>query len=415
MQRNLDYIFIIFTILLSSLFFVSANADERKVIEISGTVRNVKNKKPLANVSVSLENSNIGTVTNNDGFFNLKVPESKISNGIKIEQIGFQSKIIYPDISDKDDLNIYIEPSGKVLKEVLVLGGDPRLIIESALKKIPENYSDRDNLFSGFYRETVQKGNRFINISEAIVDVLKRPYRYRTINGEKVSIHKGRSLVSPRPSDTLAVKLMGGPFMPVMMDAVKNGDHLFTIEEMDNFDFKMGTGAMIDDRIHFAISFKPKVSLSYPLNSGVIYVDGENMTISRVEFELDMKDKGKVTRSILQKKPMGLNFKPLEVSGVVTYKMVDGKSYINYISSKMRFKCDWKKRLFSSTYTSNAEMVMVDRNDNPDKNIKFRDTFGKRNIFSDQVKNYWDEDFWKDFNIIEPTESLEKAVDKLKK
>ena len=81
----------------------------------------------------------------------------------------------------------------------------------------------------------------------------------------------------------------------------------------------------------------------------------------------------------------------------------------------MRFKCDWKKRLFSSTYTTNAEMVMVDRTDSIDRHQKFNDTFGQRKVFSDFVENYWNEDFWKDYNIIEPTESLEKAVDKLKR
>ncbi len=31
------------------------------------------------------------------------------------------------------------------------------------------------------------------------------------------------------------------------------------------------------------------------------------------------------------------------------------------------------------------------------------------------VDEYWDEDYWSDYNIIEPTESLENAVEKLKR
>ena len=389
----------------------------QNLVEVSGYVKNTKNKKNIGNVSVTVPGTNIGTVSNADGYFSLKIPKKDVLSGIKVEQIGYQSEFIpYEEInSGNSEINVYLTPTGKVLKEILVLGGEPKEIVELALNKIPENYSDRNDLFSGFYRETIQKGKRFISISEAMVNVLKKPYNWRNSSGEKVSIHKGRTLLSPRLSDTLSVKLMGGPYMPVALDAVKNGDHLFTIDELDNFDFMMEPGVMIDDRPHYAISFKPKVSLSYPLNYGTLYIDGDNLSISRVEFNLDMKDKAKVSRSILQKKPRGLNFKPLEVSGVVTYKLVDGKSYINYISSRMRFKCDWKKRLFSSTYTSSAEMVMVDREDNVDKKLKLNDTFGQRGIFSDKVDNYWDENFWDDYNIIEPTESLEKAIDKLKK
>ena len=388
-----------------------------KTVEISGVVKNKKNKKPVGNASVTIPSTNIGTVTNDDGKFSLKFSDKYLTHGLKVEQIGFKSYLANEsDInSTPDNITIFLEPSGKVLKEVLVFGGDPKEIVKSALNKIPENYSEIDNLFSGFYRETVQKGNRFINISEAVVDVLKKPYKTRDTYGEKVRINRGRKLLSPKPSDTLAVKLMGGPYMPILLDAVKNGDHLFTIDELDYYDFKMEPGAMIDDRMHYAIKFSPKVSLSYPLNNGTIFIDGETLTISRVEFEMDMSDKNKVTRSILQKKPTGLHFKPVEVSGSVSYKTIDGKSFINYINSRMRFKCDWKKRLFSSTYTTNAEMVMVDRTDSIDRHQKFNDTFGQRKVFSDFVENYWNEDFWKDYNIIEPTESLEKAVDKLKR
>lgn len=409
-------------IVLSLLFVLSLIlplpiSAKNELITISGKVKNSKNKKTIENVSLSVPGTNIATVTNADGSFTLKIPENVSNKGIKAEQIGFQSSFIGWDFINKtpDNLTIFLEPTGKVLKEVLVLGGDPRIVVEEALRKIPDNYANADNLFSGFYRETVKKGNRFISISEAMVDVLKKPYKLRNTRGDKVSITKGRSLLSPKPSDTLAVKLAGGPYMPIILDVVKNGDHLFTIEELDNFDFKMDKAAMIDDRVHYAVNFEPRTQLSYPLHKGTFYIDGETLAISRVEFELDMSNKSKVTRSILQKKPAGLNFKPQEVSGVVTYKLVDGKSYINYIESKIRFKCDWKKRLFSSGYTSISEMVMVDRNDSPDKNLKFAETFGQKKVFSDIVDNYWEEDFWKDYNIIEPTESLEKAVTKLKK
>ncbi|MCH5237917.1 MAG: carboxypeptidase-like regulatory domain-containing protein [Muribaculaceae bacterium] len=414
-MNSLYKILVITTILILAIFSNPAMVKaDSQIVEFSGVIKNEKNKKAIGNVSVTVPGTNIGTVTNSDGFFKLKIPASSVKNGIKIEQIGYQN-LEMPLDHRNPPLQIFLQPSGKELKEVLVLGGNPRDIVEAAIKKIPQNYSDKDDLFSGFYRETVQKGNRFISISEAMVDILKRPYDLRTTRGEKVKINRGRKLVSPKPADTLGVKLMGGPYIPLALDAVKNGDHLFTIEEIDNFQFRMEGGETIDGRPHYSISFRPMVDLPYPLNQGTLYIDGENLSISRVEFELDMKDKAKVTRSILQKKPSGLKFKPLEVSGVVTYITVDGKSYINYISSKMRFKCDWKKRLFSSTYTSHAEMVMVDRNNYKDLNSNFNDSFGSRKIFSDLVENYWDENFWNDYNIIEPTESLEKAVDKLRK
>ncbi len=81
----------------------------------------------------------------------------------------------------------------------------------------------------------------------------------------------------------------------------------------------------------------------------------------------------------------------------------------------MRFKCDMKRRLFSSSYTANSEMVVVDREENTSEKIAYKEAFKPRQIFYDQIDEYWDEDYWSDYNIIEPTESLENAVEKLKR
>lgn len=57
----------------------------------------------------------------------------------------------------------------------------------------------------------------------------------------------------------------------------------------------------------------------------------------------------------------------------------------------------------------------MEQDENSSHVIAKRDAFGINQVFYDVVKEYWNEDFWKDYNIIEPTESLENAVKKLKK
>ena len=47
--------------------------------------------------------------------------------------------------------------------------------------------------------------------------------------------------------------------------------------------------------------------------------------------------------------------------------------------------------------------------------LEYWRTFQLVSTFYDKVDEYWSEDFWDSYNIIEPTESLENAVHKLKK
>ena len=384
---------------------------------VTGIVKDKETRKALANVNVSVQGSNIGTVTNSDGVFSLKVSQEELGRGIHVSHIGFQNLFLSADAltSSTKRPTIWLTPTAITLDMVNVYGGDPLELVEKALKKIPQNYAAHDHLFSAFYRETIQKRKRYIGISEAVLDVYKTDYKMRDISHDRVQILRGRRLQSQKSSDTLAVKIAGGPNMPVFLDIVKNGEDLLNVNMLHCYRFAMQISMSIDDRMQYVVAFEPRMILDYPLYRGLLYIDQKTLAITRAEFELDMSDEEKSARFILRRKPMGLRFKLQEVSYLVTYRYQDGKSYLNYLRNNIRFKCDWKKRLFSSTFTTSTEMVMVDRNDRPEERIRMKDAFKQREVFYDVVEAYWNEDFWKDYNIIEPTESLESAVKKLKK
>lgn len=386
-------------------------------VVISAVVKDKDSRKELGNVNIALEGSNIGTVSNADGVFSLRISEENIHKGLIISHIGFSNiRLSVSELMNKEKLPvIWMSPSTMLLKELNVFGGDPRELVEQAVMKIPQNYSAKPNLFSSFYRETIQKGRRYIGISEAVSNVYKTNYKHQSVGHDRVQVLKGRRLASQKKSDTLAVKIVGGPTIPVFLDVVKNGDEFFSPSTIHLYHYTMLIPVSIDDRMQYAIRFEPRVSLEYALYRGTLYIDQESLAITRAEFELDMTDKDKATQFVLKKKPAGLRFNLQGVSFLVTYRQQDGKSYLNYMRNEVRFKCNWKRKLFASTYTTTTEMVMVDREEQPEDNIKYRDSFKQGEIFYDKVDEYWNEDFWKDYNIIEPTESLESAVKKLKK
>lgn len=403
--------------LLAFSVIVAQEPADSAYLTISGLVKDGSSKKVLDNASISVCGSNIGTVSNADGSFSLKIPKRYAGGKIRAEQLGYYSNTLpINDFLNNDGKGTFmLKSTAKMLKELVVLSGKAEEIVAEALKKVPDNYPSERNKFTAFYRETIQKGKRYVGVSEAVMEVLKTPYTHRINAGERVQVMKGRRLISQKSGDTLAVKIVGGPTVPVVIDFVKNGDLLFGADDLKYYEFSLEKPVSLDERLQYVIKFSPKVKLDYALCKGVLYIDQETLSFSKAEFCLDMSDKAKATNAILRKKPRGLNFKPQEVAFVVTYKLVDGVSYLNYIKTKARFKCDWKKRLFSSSYTANTEMVMVDRVDRPEEGISRKAAFGNDDIFYDKVGSYWDADFWRGYNIIEPTESLDKAVTKLKK
>lgn len=386
-------------------------------VEVTAIVRDAESRRKLDGALVSVLGTNIATVSNKDGRFTIKVPDSLCEGSLHIQNLGYRGKrVAIADLSSGKKIStVMLEPLSRVLDPVVILGVEPRELIEVALEKIPDNYADKRNMFSSFYRETIQKGRRYVGVSEAMMDVMKTPYLFREVAGDRVRIKKGRKLVSQKASDTLAVKILGGPRIPVYLDFVKNGDFLFNKSELNYYDFEMKATEFVDNRPQYVVEFKPKVKLDYPLFIGKVLIDRETLSFTRAEFSMDMSDKDKATRALLYKKPPGLRFKPEGVDFVIDYREQDGKSFLNYIRTETRFKCDWKRRLFASGFTTVSEMVMVDRDDSSEGSIPKKESFGERQVFYDVVEDFDDEDFWNDYNIIAPTESLEKAVRKLKK
>ena len=98
----------------------------------------------------------------------------------------------------------------------------------------------------------------------------------------------------------------------------------------------------------------------------------------------------------------------------LTSTMCATKSYLNYVRNEIRFKCDWRRKLFATSYAVVSEMVVTDIKPSA-TDIPVRETFGKDQILSDDASLFFDKDFWGNYNIIQPEESLEKAVSRLKK
>lgn len=378
---------------------------------VSGTVRDAKSGDRLAQVSVMASGSGEAVVTNEDGMFTLKT--EKDVQTLVVSYVGYRTLRVNVKNQGEKPLDIRLTPVSVQLHEVVVWTSDPRQLVRIAMDKIPENYSRKPELMECFYRETAMKRQNYIYVAEGVVDMYKSAYTKGTWR-DRVAIRKGRRLLSPRQKDTLSVKVMGGPVQPVQLDVVKNPDFLLNPEELENYSFELMPSQMIDDREQFVVAISPLIPQPYALYYGRLYIDRETMAFTRVELELDMNDRDKATNYMLVKKPIGVRFRPRELSLLIDYKQDDGVTRISYVRNTFRFNCDWKRRLFATSFTAVCEMVVTDRAEEAHP-IDGRQSFDSRDAFYDKVDYFRDPDFWRDYNIIEPSESLDRAITRLVK
>ena len=413
-KRFLSIYVVLICSLLSGGTYISAQENADDFYTFSGIVKDMRTKKAVEYVNVSAVGTNIGTITNEDGEFTLKLSKSSNVKEIQLSCIGFYNARVSISKNDKNE-TYFITPESFQLSEVQVFSWkNPRDLVKAALDKVENNYVMNPNMLTGFYRETIQKRRRYINISEAVIEVYKSPYN-QSADQDRVKVLKGRKLVSPKKADTLSVKFLGGPNMSVYMDVVKNPDVLLDQDILQYYAYRIGETTSIDDRLQYVVHFEPQAILPYPLYTGTLYIDRETLSFTRAEFKMDMRDKLKVTDAILKEKPRGLRFTPEEVTYVVTYKQQDGKTTLNYIRNEILFKCDWKRRLFATNYSVLSETVITNSSDQNVVRIPAKESFSMRQSLSQEVELYQDDNFWGNYNIIEPTESLESAVGKLRK
>lgn len=384
---------------------------------VRGVVKDAQSRKRLPNVNVFIPGQDVGTMTNDDGAFVLKVTREAAQGELAFSCLGYAGKRL--SISEwsgsQHAVNVYLVPESRLLSEVTVYGGDAKELVYEALARVGANYPLQPNMLQMFYRETIMKGSRFVGISEGVLDVFKEGYKHRSLGKDRVRIERGRRLLSQKSKDTLAIKVQGGPTLAVHFDVMKNPDFLFDAETMGYYAFRHERMDVLGDRLHYVVSFKPLVKVEYPLYSGLLYIDMQTLCLSRAECALDVSDEEKVNKILLQKKPAGLRFRVREASMVIAYRPHGNRATLDYVKSSIRFKCDWKRRLFASAYAAVAEMVTVDVDHAPKGNIPLQEAFGTKRLFDDAAEANWDADYWADYNIIEPTESLEKAVKKLRK
>lgn len=382
-------------------------------VEVSGVVRDAKTRDRIANAAITLPGSSVGTVTNSDGEFLLKIPRDLAVTEFQVSHISYIVKSVLVADYTKPGKTLLLDPQVVILSEVMVSPTDARNIVMKAFERIHQNYSGLPNKMMGFYRESIRQRREYISVSEAVVDVYKEPYT--NLMNDEVRILKGRKGQNVKKADTLNVMLQGGPSILLWIDVAKNPTVGVDLMSMDNYSFSYQQTVLIEDKPNFVISFQPAKKLDYPLYYGTIYIQKNNYAITRVEFQLDLHDPKLAANMFIKRKPPGTVFIPTETNYLVTFHSQEGKYFLNYMRVDLKFKSDWKRKLFKNNYTITSEMAITERKQGPVAKIPNSERFRPNMILNNEVGAFYDKEFWGEHNIIEPEQAIEHAIRKIAK
>ena len=407
-------VFLLLSVFFSQVIKAEETGENVAYVSYSGKTLNSVTGEPIVFASVFIVGTNIGTVSNGDGEFVLKVPPDENKGALGASFIGYKTTNINLNSISSGKVIIKLEPSPIPIKEVIIRSEDPVDLIKQAKKNIPENYSNAPYMVTAFYREIIKQNRSYIGVAEAVLDVYKSSYT-STFDNDRVKIYKGRKSMDVKRMDTLLFKLQGGPRTSFLLDIVKNPGGVISNDFMEFYDYNLDGVIEVEKRQTYVISFDQKDGVEYPLYTGKLYIDAENMAISGIEFRLSEKSIDEAIDEYVRKRPVNLKAEVEGANYLVNYRQINGKWYFSSIKSELVLNCKWDRKLFKSKYTATLEMAVTDMDTENIDRYKFKDATGMSDVFADQVNYFSDDNFWGNYNTIKPEESIEAAISKLNK
>ena len=381
-------------------------------VKYKGIIIDSNTKTPLAYADLTVNGTNIRTVTNREGKFLLKVPNNQLDKKVSITLLGYETKeILLRDLTQKKNkitLNISITQLSQINIKV---PKDAKTLVRAAINRASKNYQSEQTIMTAFYRETIKKRKKNASLSEAVVKIYKQPYLSKRNDG--IKLIKSRKNTNYSRLDTLALKLQGGPFSTLYTDIVKYPEFIFTEDTFPYYEFSFEPSTEINNRQVYVVKFQQLANVVSPFYYGKLYIDAETFALTSAIYSLNVENREQATALFVRKKPRKVTVYPIKASYRVDYKSKNGKWYYGYSNIQLAFKVKWKNKLFSSNYTLDIEMAITDWEKNVTEKLKSKYALKPSVILSDEASGFSDPEFWGKYNIIEPEKSIESAIKKI--
>ena len=368
--------FLVFVLALSFNLVAQGNS-------IESVLRNADGEAiPFAHIYLT---KSTGTIANANGEFRLYIP-SGTSPGqlLTVTAIGYQTRKI--EIRNIPSIILMAEDQ-QMLREVVVLPVDyARRLIREAIEKIPENYPSFEEHHIGFLREQTSwksDEDRLLYVVEANLESTKNSYQKTSRSGD-VKVLKSRRY-NTNGLDSIFFKIIAGTHHTHRFDEVAKRD-LF-LKNDHSYDFEIVDTLRNQGENVIKITFKHKNESP----NGNVFIEESSRAFVRFEIDYDSnfpvfyRDRGRIYFEF----------------NTDYFKAED--SLWRFLKSDYQtfFKKNGDTLILKSSFITTSHQKDASK-------IPYPEQFQRSSSVLEKVEIY-DSAFWKNFNILLPDPTIEKA------
>lgn len=436
------------------LFLKQINQEKKEnIIQIKGSLVDTETKSGIPFGAIQVKNKLIGVSSNSDGAFELKLGRKYFNDTLIFSCLGYRNKEVpIIELQEANDLAIELIPELYTLHEVTVKPVQAIEIIQEAVAAITKNYTTKKIQFEAFYRNILQKNEKYIRLTEAACnfqsasyadtvdkyerqkdyygDLVPRLYYntsifesfynyYDTHVAEQDKVEIIESRISKDYSRALSKKYFtGGPLTCLASDKVKLRTDFLDPDKFKYYSYSYKGMASYNGREVYIISFRPqkiqfrlkgkdyrKKVFNYKFKNaemyGDLYIDTHSLAFVRINYRVEQ-----VSRNFLS------DNKTVNNETLINYKLINGKWYLWNVDKIVGGEYKSIRKSKESDYYKSRSKIMVLAIDTLAKK-EFDDTKCKpHNMFYSLYRDeqQYNPMFWKDYNGMLPSGEDKKII-----
>ena len=372
------------------LFFAAPLFGFAQDITISAKVVDKETDEPLGYASVGLKSIAIGTISNEQGEFDFHMPAGYRNEVMVISMLGYKNFEAPVWSLTGGPQVIKMDKSPIVLEEVVVSDTlRARDILEIALSRIERNYPMQPFMLDGFYRDVKKVGGTYISLLEAAVKIYDDSYAEPR---NKYKLRESVRLIEVRQSlgyesrfttyfdqDNLLEDLL--LHNNIRYRHFQDGEEVFSRMIRKN-------NSAYNEHTTYVISYDGDYRMT-------LYIDTEDFSIIRMDFEQGFEDDYLGRRSGLYSKFAGIR-------KTIEYRKYQDKMYPSFISITSRINWYDDETNALKFETELFQQLLINKV-TPNSRERIRSTEKMRNYGLQFQDRPYNKQFWDNYNVIKET------------
>jgi hypothetical protein len=374
-----------------------------QTVNIRGLLKDAVRNEPIIAASIGIKNTGMGTISNDEGVFQLTAPKSGV---VLISCLGYKELSVPVSDFKEETQTILLEQSEEVLEEVMVT----KVPLQQVLLDIIAASKARFNkpiVLHTYYREFVKLNGKYKKFSDGLLD-------YHASGGTKKT--KSDLIVKQNRSFSLSLPTEDEEQIGATLNVQKGISNSYSFEflerevinkkDFENYDFTLKSRKNKDGKELYVIIIEPKKEVEKSLYEGAFVYDPETKLI--YDADLHFAESHKQYPRVVSL--LGMHVSPLDIKFRAVYKMVNNNYVLSHNNRYVHYKY-WTKK-YQEITESRSDLIVTDF-EQDDLTYNKKEVYKKKYLYDKPTK--YTGKFWQKNNAIVITNEEEKVISSLEK